>query len=155
MGFYIQNANLNENSEVYIRTLYLYNEYLPVEYDTQRILFTNINRPIWLLFRIDFFDFNINGNNINIKYFKRTKEQDQLQEFNKEFVKKRNKYQSRGGIILCNPNENKVFNSELNECIDSTTTPQITIQSGIIEYNNNYIQCDSNKFLSFSNIRNS
>ena len=41
-----------------IRSLYLYNEYLPVEYDTQRILFSKNQKPIWLVLGIDFKDFD-------------------------------------------------------------------------------------------------
>ena len=54
---YIQNAKKNTNSPVTIRTLYLYNEYLPPSYKTERIsyIISNVYTPITpLIFSIDF-----------------------------------------------------------------------------------------------------
>ena len=51
-----------------------------------------------------------------------------------------NKYKSRGGVILCNPNKHYVFKPELKEC-DLLINPNIDASSGII-----IIKCSSNNF---------
>ena len=143
-NFIIQNANRNENSDVKITTLYLYNEYLPVEYDTQRILFSYNKKPIWLVFGIDFKKYN----NIELKYFDNKENIEKTQAFEK--IKE--PFESRGGVVLCEPNTGKVFDSETNECVPSLNNP-ITITEGI-GYDNIYIQCNSNKFLTLENNNN-
>ena len=152
-NFIIENANKNKDSEVYIRTLYLYNEYLPQEYDTQRILFTYLNKPIWIVFSIDFFNFNFNEdeNNLKIKYYKKLKVLGSPQQQEIEVAKTKDTYQSRGGIILCDPTEFQSFNSDLNECEDPIST---TPSNGEIKFNNNYYQCSSGSFLTLVNTNN-
>ena len=127
-NFMIQNANKNENSDVKITTLYLYNEYLPVEYDTQRILFSYITKPIWLIFGIDFKIFD--ETNKLIYYFDNEPNSQKTLSF--ENIK--DIYYSRGGIVLCAPNVGKVFDSETNECIDSSNSA-ITTRTDGLEYN--------------------
>jgi len=141
-NFMIQNGNKNENSDVYITTLYLYNEYLPVEYDTQRILFSYNKKPIWLVLGIYFKNFDQNNKILN--YF--TNEQNPQKTLVFENIK--DTYYSRGGIVLCEPNIGKVFDSETNECVASSNSPTLT--EGL-EYNNIYIQCNSGKFLTLEN----
>ena len=150
-NFIIENASKNQYSEVYIRTLYLYNEYLPVEYDTQRILFTSDSTPIWIVFGVDFFDFTKDGDNLKIKYYQKSKENGSIQEKEIESTIIKSKYQSRGGIILCDPTKFQKFNSDLNECEDPVST---TSSNGEIKFNNYYYQCSSDRFLTFANINN-
>ena len=150
-NFIIEKANKNKYSEVYIRTLYLYNEYLPPEYDTQRILFTSQNKPIWLVLGVDFFNFNKGVNTLSINYYKKLKSLGTAQEQEMESTIIKDKYQSRGGIILCDPTKFQKFNSDLNECEDPIYT---TPSNGEIKFNNNYYQCSSDSFLTFANTNN-
>ena len=147
-NFYIKNANLNENCEIYIRTLYLYIEYLPSEYDTQRVLFTFENKVEWITFCIDFFNFTDN----KLNYFKKKKNKAEDIRCQDEFnIISNDNYLSKGGIILCKANDEKKYDSDKYECIDD---PLSIDSHAMISYGSIPLQCETGYYLTFSNTGN-
>ena len=147
--FYIQNAKLNPECDIYIRTLYLFNEYLPQEYDTQRVLFTSDNKVTWLVFGIDFFDYEKvepTENKIKLTFLKKNEDESNTAEFE---ILDINNYYSRGGIVLCEANKNLEFNSETNECKEITTS--VSDSEISVKYGNIPLQCKSGYYLAFTN----
>ena len=132
---YIQNANLNENCEIYIRNLYFYNEFLPTAYNTQNVLFDIDIKVKWIILCVDFFNFTKPDNTkLYLYYFQREKQNYEDKHVDLKIIDDR-KYLSKGGIIL--------------KKAALRTTSNIKIQSN--DDNNNALQCVDNKFLSFEN----
>ena len=100
---YIQNANLNSESEIYIRNLYLFNEYLPNAYDTKNVLFTGEEHQVrWITLKIDFFNFVKidNEDKIVLKYIRKVNHNYKEEQSEAINIKNSDKYKSKGGIFL-------------------------------------------------------
>ena len=146
---YIQNANLNTGSEVIMRNLYLFNEYLPIEYDTQRVLFElNTVVRILVLFT-DFFNFEVDGNNnINLNYYHK---KHQVREFVKTTLEKiSDNYVSKGGVVLCKAQINIAFDENNNLC--KTFTSSKNSDTAKIWYNEKPLECNSDSYLRLSDL---
>ena len=100
----IQNAKLNKESDIFIRSLNLYTEYLPNDYKSMNVLFYNENNynPVrWLSLSIDFFQFEIDINNDikQLTYLKKIDDDYNKAEKPINIIDAEN-CQSRGGILL-------------------------------------------------------
>ena len=133
---YIENAHLNEECEVYIRSLYLYNEYLPIRYDTQNVLFTKDITVRWIILAVDFFVYD-DGTGEKINSFKKENHEYNFLEVPFETIDGK-KYKSKGGI-------------KLEKAVEDTT-----IGSTIKIMDNNYkpLECREDRFLKFDNENN-
>ena len=125
---FIQNAKLNPECEIYIRNLYLYNEYLPLRYQTENVLFTREKTVQWIVLAIDFFNFEETGENkVKISYFQKIINKYETKEIEAGILLE--KYKSKGGAKL-----------EEVEVSDNSNVK--------ITFKGYPLQCESNYFLS-------
>ena len=152
-NLYIENAKENSKCDVYIRTLYLYNEFLPVNYDTTRVLFNSENSVLWNVFGVDFIDnTEKSGQSLVLKFFKKDQNENILEDTNIEIIDEEN-YLSKGGVVLCEATKRSNsgssiiygFNSNTNECIKVST--DFTDLSNEVEYDGYPLQCKSGNYL--------
>ena len=101
---FIQNAKLNDKSDIFIRSLYLYTEYLPNAYDTKDVLFYDKDHQVrWLSLSIDFFKYEIDLNTDTKKLSYIYKDYDEYIQTTKNIeIIDENNYKSKGGILLYN-----------------------------------------------------
>ena len=131
----IQNAYLNDECEVYIRNLYLYNEYLPKAYNTQKVLFNKDNTVKWITLGVDFFNFKeISSNNINITFFKKDNHEYKENDVTVGIIDGR-KYKSKGGMLL---------KKAIKDSSDTSDTKE-----KIKKEDNQPLECKENFYLSF------
>ena len=99
----IQNAKLNTESDIFIRNLYLYTEYLPNDYKSMNALFYDKDHVVkWLSLSIDFFKFEIDiDNGIQKLSYIYKKDDKYIDDEPKEInIIDKDNYKSRGGILL-------------------------------------------------------
>ena len=127
---YIENAHQNKECEVYIRSFYLFNEYLPQNYNTTYILFTKKNTVRWLILAVDFFKYK--DTEKKIESFKKDYGYYIPLDVPFENMNER-KYISKGGIKL----EEAV--------LETSTASDVFIK--IKDSNNNPLECKDQYFL--------
>ena len=134
---YIQNAKKNTNSPVTIRTLYLYNEYLPPSYKTERIsyIISNVYTPITpLIFSIDFSEIPVTSGltSLNLKHYIKETLTPNVQNLISDYIMK-------GQVELCELNSGKIFDSNDYQCVTSS----LSIINAKYYYGNNILECDT------------
>ena len=147
--FYIENAHLNSDCEIYIRNLYLFNEYLPKEYDTQRVKFSVTNNVLWLIYAIDFLGNTekVGTNKVKLAFYRKKINNDNNILSIREFTYSDGaKLESRGGKILCDPKPNQSYDINKNLCVISTTSPSSTSDNSV-QFGDEYLQCKPGEFL--------
>ena len=140
----IQNAALNVDSSVSIRNIYLFNDYLPPEFDTSRMKMTLTNFVDYLVFGIDFSTYST-GYVINYMY----KNENNVMLQNNVNLNIENSDinpTSTGYVYLCN--NNQYYNKQIGEC--ETITCSTIDANAEISYNCKNLKCKNNYFLIIS-----
>ena len=140
----IQNAALNVDSSVSIRNIYLFNDYLPPEFDISRMKMTSTNFVDYLVFGIDFSTY-IEGYPINYLY---KNENNVMLQNNVNLIIENTNINptSTGYVYLCD--NNQYYNKQTGEC--ETKTCSTLDANAEISYNCKNLKCKNNYFLIIS-----
>ena len=149
-----QNAKLNpSDTTITMRALYLYNDYLKPDFETQRVIFTSSAYISPLIFHMEMFYENFDiGNDIGY-YINNQKFTINPNNINENRIKE---ILIKGTIILCkaqkinNVNNAKIYNKDFVKCanLEPTQKTEMINSNAKIIYGTKILECNTGYYLS-------